>query len=270
MAEEGIARTSKLPLAGRTVVVTRAADQAKTLVDALEVRGAAVVSVAVIEIVDPPDLDAVGAAIRRLPEYDWVVLTSVNAVERFFARLVFTDRTGEALSHVKLAAVGSATAARIAGFGVPVDLVPDDFRAEGLVAAFQAMGLGPGTHVLMPRALHGRDVLPTELRAMGVEVDVVPVYQTVAAPADPEVLARVRQGVDAVTFTSPSTVRNFIAFMDSAGLDSSALLDGAVAASIGPVTSAALVSSGIEVGVEAHESTVVSLAEAIAEYFSAS
>lgn len=258
---------SEAPLAGRSVVVTRAREQAASLVGALSALGAEVVAFPAIAIVEPPDaeLEALHDAIRRLPEYDWVVFSSANGVRRFFAHLVNVDRTSEALSHVKIAVVGSATAEKMRALGVEPDLVPADFRAEGLVDAFRAQGAGPGWRVLAVRALEGREVLERELRELGVRVDAAVAYRTVPAEPDPAVVERLREGVDAVTFTSPSTVTYFLAFLAAAGIDPDAFMRGTLAASIGPVTTDALRARGYEAGAEARPSTAHALAAAIAE-----
>lgn len=257
------------PLAGRTVVVTRSAEQAGGLAGPLEDHGATVLLMPVIEIVDPDDWGPVDAAISRLAEYDWVAFSSVNAADRFLKRLCGPGCvTTGALSGAKVAVVGSGTAEYLGSIGVPVDLVPDRFRAEGLVDSLREAGVGPGTRVLVPRALKGRDVLRVGLEALGVAVDVVPVYETVPAEADPVVVGRLREGdVDAVTFTSPSTVRNFAAVLAGAGLDAAAVLGELVKASIGPVTSRALQAQGLEADVEASPSTMPALADALAARF---
>ena len=254
------------PLAGRSVVITRTVEQSRKLAEPLEALGAEVLAMPVIEVTDPPDPSAIDAAITELPGYDWVVLTSTNAVDRFFARLVFMDRTSEALTHVKIAAVGKATAAHLHEKGVAPDLVPDEARAEGLVAAFRARGVGAGCRVLLPRALVAREVLPDELRAMGALVDVVPVYQMTPVDPDPAVLDRLRVGtVDAVTFTSGAIARAFVAALRDAGRDPDAVLAGVAIASIGPVTTAELVLLGYEADIEPPKATMAALAQAVAE-----
>ena len=177
------------------------------------------------------------------------------------------DRTAEALSKVKIAAVGKATARRLAEYGIPVDMIPDDFRAEGLLEAFREMGAGPGWRVLIPRALEGRGLLPSELRALGVHVDTVPVYQTIAAEPDPAVVERLRAGVDAATFTSPSTVKHFVSFLEAAGIEPDDFMRGVTIASIGPTTSGALRARGWEPQVEPAEYTAARLAEALGAYY---
>lgn len=239
------------------------------MVEALEALGADVIAVPVIEIVDPPDLAAVDDAIARLGDYDWLILTSANGVDRFFARLEPAGSPAEKLGDVRIAVVGKATAARLATHGLEPDLVPADFRAEGLVEGFRERGVRAGTRVLYARALNAREVLPEALREMGAHVDVVPVYRTVAAQADPGVIGRLAAGVDVVTFTSPSTVKHFRAFLTANGVDADAFMSSTVAASIGPVTTTALEHAGITAAIEPDESTVPELVAAIAAHFSA-
>ncbi len=267
VADSTATQDSGAPLAGRSVVVTRAREQAAGLIGELEALGADVIACPVIEIIDPPDFAAVDAAIERLETYDWTVITSVNGVERFFARLAVHGDPPVLLAHTRVAAVGTATADALRLRGVEPALVPSDFRAEGLVAALLDRGATHGTRVLLPRALEGRDVLPRELGDAGVQVEVAPVYQTVPAPADPAILDRLRSGVDAVTFTSPSTVRHFLAFLDAAGSDGAALLGRSAVASIGPVTTAALAARDVRVDVEPRTYTATALVSALAEYF---
>lgn len=252
------------PLSGRSVVVTRTREQSAALADPLAALGATVTACPVIAIVEPPDPGPVSEAIRHLAEYDWVVLTSANAVDRFLDRVVFTDRTACALDSVRIAVVGSATARALERRGVTADLVPADFRAEGLVAELARLGAGAGWRVLIPRALEAREILPDTLREMGCRVDVAPVYRTVPAPlcdALAELLAR--GPLDIVAFTSPSTARNFMAMLAQAGVDPVSALGSATIASIGPVTSDAVRALGFSAAIEPAESTVPALVEAI-------
>lgn len=256
------------PLAGRSVVVTRAADQAGGLVAPLVALGAEVVVLPVIEVADPLDTDGLDDAIAHLERYDWIVLTSVNGVDRFVARLVERGRGVEALRIPSVAVVGSATAARLREIGVEPALVPADFRAEGLVRAFEEIACRPGLRVLVPRAAEAREVLPDALREMGCEVDVVPVYRLVTASPDPAVVARIAAGdVDAITFASGGTARRFLDLLGDSGFDVAAALAGVTIASIGPVTTHVLVSLGLHADVEAPESTSASLADALGRHF---
>ncbi|MEO5837703.1 MAG: uroporphyrinogen-III synthase [Acidimicrobiales bacterium] len=230
------------------VAVTRAAAQADQLAQRLRDEGFLPVAVPVIDIVDPADGGAaLRAAATRLTQpgrYDWVVLTSVNGAERLLA-------VAPRPWHSKVAAIGSATASCLTESGVTVALVPPRFVAESLVESFAR---GSGT-VLLTRAAVARDVLPDGLRAKGWTVDVVEAYRTVA----PEVDDRQRReiaGCDIITFTSPSTVHNFVELL---GIDAVS----PTVACIGPVTAAACREHGIVVHVEAPVHTVVGLVDAL-------
>lgn len=256
--EAGIAR----PLAGKRVIVTRALAQAAELAALLEAAGAEVLAFPCIEIVDPESFDAVDEAIGSLGSYDWVVFTSANAARRFLARMDSLGTPALALGSAKIAAVGPATAAVLTGRGVPADLVPEEHVGEGLAAALIAAGAEAGTRVLLPRAAEAREVLPRELGARGATVDVVPVYRTVQGSGDPEILERLAGGeVDAVTFTSSSTVRGFMRLAH--GID----LSGVAVATIGPVTSRTARDYGLDVVVEPAVYTVPALVEALAAHF---
>lgn len=258
------------PLAGRSVIVTRARAQAGGLAEPLEALGATVIACPVIETVDPEDWAPADAAIGDLEGYDWVVLTSTNGVDRFLERVRSQRGSLAVLGGVSIAAVGAATEGRLREEGIEPDLVPDEFHAESLADAFIEMGAADGWRVLLARALKGRDVLPDALRARGVEVDVVPVYRTIAVEPDREVLDDLRIGrIDAVTFTSPSTAKHFTAAIERAGMDPKRALSHIAVASIGPVTTEALRRLGVEPDIEPAESTMPALAEAIARHFSA-
>lgn len=251
--------------------MTRRRDQAAALAEPLEALGAEVVAFPVIDIVPPEDWAPVDRAIEAIEDYDWVAFTSANAVAEFLNRAA-TMGAGEphhVLAAPWVAAVGKATAKTLESVGVTVDLVPDEAHAEGLAAAFEEMGAGPGWKVLIPRAEQAREVLPESLAKAGAEADVVVVYRTVAAEPDPAVVERLRQGeIDAVTFTSGSTVRHFVERLTEAGLDAPAQLERLVVGSIGPVTTKALEKRGFSADVEAPEATMLSLAVALGEHFS--
>lgn len=239
------------PLAGLTVAVTRAADQADEFAALLWRRGAAVVSLPTIAIELPHDGGAGLSAALALPQrYAWVVVTSANGARRVLDRVP----DGRALAGVKLAAIGPATAAVLAAAHLPPDLVPPSFVAESLLEVFPAPP-HPGARVLLARAEVARDVLPAGLAAAGWRVDVVPAYRTVAAQPDAAQLAAAG-GADVVCFTSPSTFERFV---ELAGRDRLA----PVVASIGPVTSAAIRNAGVAVTVEAAVHTVAGLVAAL-------
>jgi uroporphyrinogen III methyltransferase/synthase len=264
---EARATDSHAPLAGRTIVVTRARAQAESLIEPLEDLGADVIALPVIETVEPEDWAPADAAIDALSSYDWVLLSSTNAVERFVARATERGLDIDELRDGRYAVVGTSTGERLRELGIEPDLVPEEFRAEGLAVAFRAEGAGPGMRVLIPRALKGRDVLPEALREMGATVDVVAVYRTVPATPDAGEVDRLTAAEGLiVTFTSPSTVHNFASVLENAGLNAEEFLATATTASIGPVTTKALAEHGLEADVEAEESTAAGLLEVILEH----
>ncbi|NNE72047.1 MAG: uroporphyrinogen-III synthase [Acidimicrobiales bacterium] len=236
------------PLDGLRIVVTRAAEQADVLVAALADRGADVVVVPTIAIVDPADAGAaLRVAARHLDDYDWLLLTSTNSVERVAA--VFEPGQRAALP---LAVVGTRTAAAATAAGFRVELVPDQYSGEGVLGAMPAPPASGGA-ILFPRASLGRDVLPDGLRAAGWRVDIIETYRTIAAEITDDQRAAVAD-TDLVTFTSPST---FTAYIENMTPDVGAI------ASIGPVTTAAIRAAGHEVAVEASPHTIDGLVEAI-------
>lgn len=273
------------PLDGKTVVVTRPAEQAASLADPLAHLGARVLLAPTIRIVPRPWDDEVAAVVEGLASYRLVVFTSRNGVDVFLDYLETKGRVAEAgplpgsvtprplAADVLVAAVGPATASALEERGVAVDVVPSEFIAEGLVATFGDLGVAPaGTRVLLPTASRARPVLPDALRSWGAEVDVLAVYDTVPAEIitlEPAELA----AADFITFTSASTAREFAALVAAAlqaegGLAGARalaeLLAGVRLCSIGPATSAALRDLGLTVAVEAPEHTAAGLVEAIA------
>jgi uroporphyrinogen III methyltransferase/synthase len=238
------------PLFGRTVVVTRAREQASELRARLAALGATVLELPAIRIA-PIDF-----MLPELAEFGWIVFTSANGVDAYFDRgLAPASLDARALAPVRIAAIGPGTAAALARRGLRADLVPERFVAESLLDAFPA---GAG-RVLLARAESARDVLPEGLARKGYDVEVLAVYRTEPAPPDPETLARVRAGeVDAITFTSSSTVDNFC---DAVGVPLPEPQPRVV--SIGPVTSETARSRGLRVDVEADPHTIDGLVEAL-------
>lgn len=242
------------PLFGRTVVVTRAREQASGLAARLESLGAEVVELPSIAI------EPVAFELPPLDRYAWLVLTSTNGVAALFDRgLAPAGLDARALAGVHVAAIGPGTAAALAARGIRTDLVPERFVAEALVEAFPAP-VGEGARVLVARAEQARDVIPEGLGAQGYAVDVLVVYRTVLGEPDPRALERVRRGeVDAITFTSSSTVTGLCDALGGVPAPQPLVV------SIGPVTSAAAVERGLSVGVEAAEHTVDGVVAALLE-----
>jgi len=270
VTDEGVTATTDLgaPLAGRSVLVTRTREQAHSLVEPLEALSAEVLAMPVLETVGPQDWGPVDSAIRAIGSYDWVVFTSTNGVDRFLHRFRELHGDYDALASTCMAAVGSATAHRMRAEGFPPTIVPDDYRAEGLVEAFHALGPDKCRRVLIPRAQEAREVLPEALSAMGCSVNVVVVYRTVPAAPDPAIVARLRDhSVDVATFTSGAIAGAFLDAIESVGLSGKDAMGTVLVASIGPITTKALNALGYEVDIEAAESTMGSLVEAVAAHF---
>jgi uroporphyrinogen-III synthase len=247
-------------LAGRRVVVTRRPDQASRFVGLLQDRGATVLEVPTTEIGPPEDPGPLDAALRDLPRFDWVVLTSANAVTAVRARLDRLGRPGRlGEGGPRLASVGPATTRALAEAfpGGTVALEPDsDYRAAGLLAAFEAAGCA-GAAILVPASSRAREELPTGLRALGAAVTTVVAYATVVPPGLGDAVTRcLRDGFDAATFAAPSAVE---AFAEAAG----ARAAGLPAVVIGPTTEAAARGAGFEVLATASPSTVEGMVAAL-------
>ncbi len=258
------------PLFGKRIVVTRAREQAGSLIEALAERGADGVLFPGIAFEPPTDPRPLAASIEQVGRYDAVVFTSVNGVQRWFAALHAAGRDARSLARACVVAIGPATAAALAAQGIRADAVPAEHRGEAAAEATLAMfGDGaPGKRVLLARAEVARNVLPDALRAAGCEVEIVPAYRTVAA-RDRDVAALVtslRDGtVDAITFTSSSTVESVC---DALGPDAASMLAPVVVASIGPITSDTARSRGLHVTVEAGTYTVDGLLNALEAHYS--
>ena len=252
------------PLFGKTVLVTRARSQASKLTAALEALGAGVIEAPAIELKAPEDnYKALDEAISHVQDYHWLIFTSTNGVEHFFNRLFAAGKDTRALGFAKVAAIGSATAGKLREYGIKADVVPQEFRAEGVLEALKGK-LPPHAKILLPRAQEAREVLPEKLREQGHTVDVAPVYQTVTAESNAEELkAKLAAGeIDLVTFTSSSTVTNLLKM-----LGGTEPLQGVKMACIGPVTAETARCEGLEPEIEAFEYTINGLVETIRDYF---
>lgn len=249
------------PLAGRRVVVTRARAQASDLSATLRTLGADVVELPVIRIEPVASSPEIDAAVRDIGSYDAVVVTSANGADCLLDRLADAGRDARALSaDAAVVAIGPATAARLAERGLRADVVPERFVAEGILDALADRDLA-GRRVLVARAREARSDLVDGLRARGAMVDEVAVYRTVARPAtSDEVEAAL--SADYLTFTSSSTVRNFLALLDG---DARARAAGPRVVSIGPITSDTARQEGLEVHAEAAEFTIAGLVAALLE-----
>jgi uroporphyrinogen III methyltransferase / synthase len=246
------------PLAGKRIVVTRARAQASSLSARLRELGAEVIEMPAIRV-EPLDLAPLHRALNELSEYDWVILTSQNAVELVWRAMRERGLDARSFGRTRVAAIGRATADALLARGVAADVVPERFVAESLVDVLRQWGELRSNRVLLPRAAEARDILPDGLRALGAHVDDIPIYRSVFdGEGAVRVAERLRAGeVDLVTLTSSSTAQFFV---EAVGSDAA---QAAPVASIGPVTSAAAAALGLRVVVESGEATVTGLVDAV-------
>ena len=249
-----------LPLAGRRVLVTRAAHQASKLSDGLRALGAEPVEVPVLEIRPPISFDPLDAALRQLDSYDWLILTSANAARALAERAAALRIPLAQPVRLKVAAIGEATAEAARKAGLQVALVPEAYVAESLVEGLLARAAGQ--RILLARAAVARDVIPDALRQAGAEVDVVDAYRNVLPEAAPEQLRRaIADGLDAATFTSSSSATHLAEAARKAGIEWP--FEGVPAVSIGPITSQTLRDLGWPPAAEASPSDIPGLVAAI-------
>ncbi|MFO0738168.1 MAG: uroporphyrinogen-III synthase [Labilithrix sp.] len=262
-----LAWLEKQPLFGRRILVTRAKEQAGKTAAFLRERGADPVVVPTIEIHPPRDGAPLAEAVAGLGRYGWVVLTSANGVERLWAEIERQKLDARAFGAAKIAAIGPGTASALGKHGLTADLVPHDHKGEGLAAELLRAIADAKPRVLLARAEIARDVVPDALRAAGCAVDVVAAYET-RSPPKPliEALAALLEAneIDAVTFTSSSTVEHFCAALDGRAAD---LLANTCVASIGPITSETASQLGVRVDVTAETHTVAGLVAALERHF---
>ena len=252
------------PLFGKGVVITRPEKQADDLAQLLTREGAHPLSFPTIKIVPPPNWRDLDAAIKNLEDYDWLIFTSANGVAFFFERLFAKNKDIRDLKGIKICCIGPATAQQVRSKGIMVDLVPKKFISEGILESFSGIDLR-GEKILIARAAKARDVLPAGLKKSGAKVDVVTAYETVNSGKkknELETLFKENQ-VDVITFTSSSTVNNFVKIMGR----NISLPKGVKIACIGPVTSEAAKKAGLPVDIHQEEYTMKGLVGALIDYF---
>ena len=249
------------PLSGRRIVVTRTREQAGMLTRSLRGLGAEVIELPTIRIEAPEDKRGFAEMVTHAHEYDWIVFTSPNGVQRFFDAFFAVFEDARSLGNPRIAAIGNGTAAAIREYRIGVDLIPERFVAEGLVDAFRKESVENLT-VLWVKAEESRETVGEGLTALGAIVDECIAYRTVPESDDPGgAMARITaEGADLITFTSASTADHFMAL-------GAAWPEGAVAGSIGPVTSAALRRHGVEPAFEADPHDIPGLVNAIVRHF---
>ena len=253
------------PLFGRRIIVTRARAQASDFAECLESYGAEVIQFPTIETQPILDNAALDRAIAQLATYNWVIFTSVNAVEYFYRHLRENGKDARSLGNARICAVGQKTVAALDQIGIRADYVPSQYRGATLAAELEGV---KGQKILLPRAWIAADDLPNGLRDRGAIVDAIPIYETIKAGAEGrEALeADLHNGrIDMVTFTSSSTVTNFLEMFGSH--PSAALLDQVHIAVIGPSTTATAEAKGLTVDIVAKQASVESLAEEIVKFY---
>jgi uroporphyrinogen III methyltransferase/synthase len=255
------------PLFGKRIVVTRAREQASEFLAVLGELGAQCLEFPTIEVVPPASWEGLDRGIREVEGYQWLVFTSVNGVKYFFHRLETLGGDVRDLKGVKIAAIGPKTAEAVAAKAIRTDLIPEEYRAEAVVEAFKKENI-QGRRILLPRAREAREVLPQELEKLGAVVDVVEAYRTIKPEGDKEEIRGMLQRGDIhmVTFTSSSTVNNFLDMFQ--GEPVMEWMDKVAVACIGPVTAKRAEDKGLKVTLIAKEYTIPSLTQAIIEYFS--
>lgn len=254
------------PLFGKRILITRPSHQAEEFRRRLTSLGAEVIAFPAIEIRDPSSWEALDRAIRSIETYQWLVFTSANGVEKFFARYRQLERDLRDLKGVRIAAIGSATEKAVAERGLTVEILPDEFKAEGLLQSLKGKVL-KGSRILIPRAKIARDILPVELEKQGAQVDVVEAYETL-----PPLQGRERfellvdeRPLDMIVFTSSSTVTNLVEMMKPESLRET--VKGTVIAAIGPITKQTAEKLGLEVQVQPHQYTIPALVDAILNFY---
>lgn len=259
----------KRPLFGRRIVVTRTREQASDLVAQLEEQGAEVLEYSTIHIEPVDDYRIVDAAIAEIGSYQWLLFTSINAVTHFFRRLFALGHDSRLLAGISIAVVGRATAEELRKYGIKPDLLPEKFTGEGLAEALLRTEV-QGNRILLPRALRANEILPEMLADAGAQVTIAPVYRNVPPPGPKEELRdQLLEGsIDVLTFTSSSTVTNFLTLIDAANEEElHRLLDRVTIAAIGPITAETIREYGLSVDIQPERYTISDMVQAIVAHY---
>lgn len=252
------------PLFGKRILVTRPEDQSAGFIRDLSELGAQCLLLPTIKIIPPSGWEGLDRAIEGLSRYDWILFTSINGVAYFFERLHFAKKDVRDLKGIKIGAIGPKTSVALMDKGVSPDLIPDRYWAEGVVEALEGYPI-KGKRVLLPRPAIARDYIPEKLKSLGATVDIVEAYQTVKPEYSQDQLNELFN-IDMVTFTSPSTVTNFLALFKGTSICEE--ISRADVACIGPITAQKATEMGLKVTIASDEYTVDALIKAIIEYYS--
>lgn len=259
----------KRALFGKRMVVTRTREQASDLVAKLEEYGADCLEYSTIHIEPVDDYTVLDQAIKQIAEYQWLLFTSLNAVTYFFQRLYLVGSDSRALAGPKIAVVGKATAEELMKYGIKADLIPEQFTGEGLAEALIQTQVD-GNRILLPRALRASEMLPEALTDAGATVTIAPVYKNVPPQGRKDELREQLQSgsIDLVTFTSSSTVTNFLTMIDAGSTEElHQLLDKVKIAAIGPVTAETIRKHGLHVDIQPQRYTINDMVHAIVAYY---
>jgi uroporphyrinogen III methyltransferase/synthase len=256
---------NRKPLAGKRILITRSRDQSSEFVTRLKNFGAEVIEFPTIEIVPPISWERLDQAIHHLKSYDWIIFTSANGVNFFWQRLKEKGKN-RLPSSLKICAIGPATANQLENRKISVDYIPKKYIAEAILKGFEKMVI-QGKRILLARAKKARDILPKGLRKMGAQVEVLEAYRTVMPRGRRKRLIELLTdgGIDAITFTSSSTVNHFVEFLK--GIDLKKALKGIIIACIGPVTTQTAKKWGMKVHIQPKMYTIPALTQAIVNYF---
>ena len=254
----------KRPLFGRRILVTRSREQASELSAAIENLGGEAIEFPTIAITDPDDYSPLDQALQQLATFNWIIFTSVNGVKYFFQRLRQLGLDIRDLHHISLCAIGPKTREALEDFALRVDFVPGEYRAEEIISGLKDR-LQPGQRILLPRADIARSVLPRSLVELGHDVTEVTAYRTVTGNGDSPMIRKMfRDGlIHAVTFTSSSTVKNFVQLLGEPNPPE--LLQNVTVACIGPVTADTATELGLRVDIIAKTYTIPGLFQALIE-----
>ena len=259
----------KRPLFGRRIVVNRTREQASDLVAKLEEYGAECLEYTTIHIEPVEDYRVLDQALAEIDGYAWLLFTSINAVTYFFKRLYSLGFDSRRLAATKIAVVGRATAEELLKYGVRADLIPEKFTGEGLAEALVKTEV-KGSRILLPRALKASEILPEVLSDAGAEVTIAPTYRNIPPQGRKEELRdQLESGtVDLITFTSSSTVTNFLTMLDAADdQDLHRLLDTVSIAAIGPITADTVREHGLRVDMQPQRFTIDDMVQAIVAFY---
>lgn len=266
LSSSPLRRDAAKPLTRRRIVITRARAQAGLLAQRIEDLGGEIFEFPTIEIQPPEDFELFDQAIAQIESYDWVIFTSVNGVAPFLERMRLGNKNEKSLARLSIGAIGPETAKTLDSAGIKASLVPARFQAEGVLEMLNPQAMG-GKRVLIPRAAKAREILPETLRRWGAQVDVVVAYRTVLPATEAAPLAQMIQQrtVDAITFTSSSTVSNFVRLFKPRKLAD--IVGPTPIACIGPITEQTVKDLGGTVQIVAREFTIPGLVHALVDYF---